>query len=246
MKQKNPRLKTFFQSKELPEIKEDDPRVSELRQALDRMPDALEKVFNLSADPRKCVLASMAVAQYLREEGYDARIMPVFYTKTHPLTKKDAGLAVALKSRLHTNLFSMRPLHQRDPKQFSRKMGSTPEEQDYLYKQLYMAEDTFVRVKFGEKVIGGEYYMIHPTYHQFASPKKQDKIPPIILDRVDAKKLRKKYHLVLPSPNTVSRLRFMERAVFTEDVNVESDDEFLEFRRNMRQMYKDFKAELKK
>ncbi|MFH1835196.1 MAG: hypothetical protein ABH851_03295 [Methanobacteriota archaeon] len=80
---------------------------------------------------------------------------------------------------------------------------------------LHTSEDFFVTVNFGGAGRDKNKFMVHPTYRQFYPERSRGAIQPIVMDRVDAIFLRKKYHLALTSPEHASRLRRDEKLLFS-------------------------------
>ena len=209
-------LRRRLQGAEFPGIKEDDPEVVRLRDAVRRMPDALEKAFHLSEDPSQCTAAHMVVAEYLRGMGFDAEVTPALYTGRNYGAESGFGRTAGRRSRLYANLLGLSPVCRRNPKRFGQEKTRSEDQADYVYGHLYLAMDCFVRVRVGDGGTRGGYHFIHAAYRQFLPPDDANNAPPVILDRVDAYKLKRKYHLLVTSPEHVRRMRDAEGMVFSD------------------------------
>jgi hypothetical protein len=229
-----------LQGAEFPHIREDDPQVRELRDVVRRMPDALEKSFKLSEDPSQCTAAHIAVSQYLRERGYDAEVTTALYTGRNYEAEGRFGSETSGRSRLYARLLGLSGLYRRNPKRFSADRATSPGEEDFIYRHLYLAMDCFVRVRLkGQEHEKGEYF-IHAAYRQFLPQEERDKAPPIIFDRVDAYKLKKKYNLLVTSPEHVEKMRQAEKMIFSGEEPAEEGFQIL--RKHIRDRYGVFKA----
>jgi hypothetical protein len=235
-------FRRILQGSEFPPIREDDAEVERLRDIARNIPGALEEVFHLSENPRQCSVAHMAVAQYLRESGFKARITPAMYTGYHHLNEEEFGRQVASRSGLYSKMIGLTPLHQRNPKRVSMKIGRSDEERQFIYQYLYLGTDSFVEVDLPHPGEKKSHYILHAAYRQFLPAERRREAPDIILDRVDAYKLKAKYKLVVTSPEHVANARNIEKAVFATEEPAGLDEEFKGFRECMGGRYRAFKA----
>jgi len=228
---------------ELPEIREGDESVQKLKELVGKMALPLEETFRLSENPRLCTPVAMVVGQYLRERGYDAAIMLAVYTKLHPLNLREYGIATAVVSAKNAGVVASMPLYDRNLKTITSDPSLDRSDRDDLLSSLYLAEDAFVRVDLSGRGRPSEYYMVHGAYHQFTDPL-GGQPPGVVFDRVDAYKLRRKYHLALLSPDVQSRARRDEEYVFADRADPRAGRTLREVRRIVREKYHVFKARM--
>ncbi len=235
-------IRRVLKGAEFPAIREDDPKVRELRDITRRLPHALDEVFQITENPRQCSVVHMAVAHYLREHGFRAEVTPAIYLGRHNLNREEFGADIAGRSRLYSNLLATKPVHQRNPKRYAAEVSKDEDQMRSVYQHLYLATDTFVSVDMGGRDGQSERYIIHAAYRQFLPEKERESAPPIILDRVDAYKLRKKYKLAVTSPEHARVTRDIESVVFAgEDLPVQ-DENMKALRAYMREQYARFKG----
>jgi len=228
---------------ELPPLNEEDLRENELKLLVNRMAGPLEQVFHLSSEPSQCTPAAMAVAQYLRNHGYDAHATSGFYTKRNPHVASIYGEGRALISSLHAKMVGLMPVYKRNPQRMEPNLF--PSADDELRTLLYFAEDAFVLVDMSSAQ-GKKRYLVHPTYRQFLPEERQKEVPPIVFDRVDARKLRSQYHLVIASPEKNTTFRKMERVIFNGETPPYDNPEFMQACDYIRGKYQAFNKLMKR
>jgi hypothetical protein len=239
------KLRHTLKNPDLPPTMEENPKVRELRQLAEKMAGPVEEVFHLSKEPQQCTIVSMVMAQYLREEGYDAHTVPAIYTRMHPSVTRNHGFVAALMSRFQARSLSNLPADMRDPKLWVEGFRGSEEMKDRIYRLLYESEDCFVGVRIGDRE-QGEMYMMHGTYRQFLRPRKQTRIPPIIVDRMDEHNLQKTYHLAITAPRHAAVVRDFEDKVFSPEEPKGVKEGVIAFRALVREKYDAFKASMER
>lgn len=243
MKQKRI-IKQKFPGPEAFDVEGETERVRELARLVGKMPAPLDAALNLSKDPVQCSLASMLIGEYLRSRAFDARLVPAYYTKAQPLVAAQHGGFDAFLSSLTAKSAHFSPVHKRSPKRFAERFATDEASYQRVYQLLQMAQDSFLLVDLSSEEAGKDKFMVHGAYRQFMPAGKQDAVPPIVFDRVNAKTLRKRYHLVVSSPEQASHIRSDECMIFAEGQPGGLTHLERQFRRMVRSRYFDFKQRM--
>lgn len=243
MKQKRV-VKLKYPGPEAFDVEGESENVRELARLVHKMPAPLEEALNLRENPAQCSLASMLIGEYLRSHDYHARLVPAYCTRTQPQLRELAGGFDAFLSSLSAKSTGFLPVYQRSPKRFAARLSSDDASYQRAYQLLQMAQDSFVVVDLSGKGEGKEKFMVHGAYRQFMPPGKQDAVPPIVFDRVDAKTLKSKYHLVVSSPEQAAHIRSDERMIFAENPPEGLTDFEARIRRRIRANYSDFRRRM--
>ncbi|MFH1787768.1 MAG: hypothetical protein ABH834_00100 [Candidatus Altiarchaeota archaeon] len=233
-------VKPKFPGPEAFDVEGESENVRELARLVAKMPAPLEAALNLSEDPVQCSMASMLIGEYLRSRGYHARLVPAYYTRIQPVVREQAGGFDAFLSALTAKSTGFLPVYKRSPKRFAAKLSSDGDSYQRAYQLLQMAQDSFVVVDLSGKGEGKEKFMVHGAYRQFMPPGKQDAVPPIVFDRVDAKTLKSRYHLVVSSPEQAMNIRSDERVFFSDQTPQGLTGFERDIRRMVRSRYRDF------
>ena len=237
-------VKQRFPGPEVYDFEGESERVRELARLVGKMGAPLEGALNLEEEPAQCSLASMIIGEYLRSKGYDAKLVPAYYTRTQPLVKARYGGVDAFISSLSAKSAGYFPVHKRSPKSLAKTIGNDEASHNRALQLLSMAQDSFVIVDLSSSEEGKEKIMVHGAYRQFMPPKRKSECPPILFDRVDAKTLKKKYHLVVSSPEQAAHIRSDEQMIFADKAPQGLSSFERDFRMLVRSKYHDFKRSM--
>jgi len=219
-------------------------QVRRLSRIVAKMPGPAENVFEVSKTPKVCGLFTMVAGQYLGDKGFEAVHTPAYYTRFQPQVGQESGPWNAALVMYFAWMMKFLPNHMRDAKQFAAKWGGGGPGSERIYNLLYTGQDSFITVGLpaGEEEM--QLFMVHGAYRQFFNPRHWDRIPPVILDRVDKRKLRRKYHLILSSQGHVDRLGSDEDQVFSRREPRGLSQFERQFRNMVRVRYQEFSRQM--
>lgn len=206
-------------------------RQKELAGLVGLMGEPIEQALGLKETPNQCLISSLIVAKYLRDEGYAAHAMAAVYTKPHPMVSAEFGVGVAFKTALFAKGLSLIPLQKRSAESFSLMLAQDGESRHSIESLIRPQEDLFVSVKMGEGD-DKQHYFIHLTYRQFMPAHKRWRAPEIVFDNLEPRRLKRKYGLTILSPDVQSMWRKNEDIIFSgQEPGAETDPIVAEIRK---------------